>query len=214
MSSNAGRAIFIVYSLFTIPIITILISLMSDTFLAKFQKSAEKFGVKGGEDERYLGMQKRNRARGSRWKFITSKLFRKTSHPTDAPTRVDEGGSEDVERQDDAELGVDDYLTEEVMDEVRDIRRSVDQEVDAKLEKTRSSVSARSSEVEVGTSGRDGGTRRRTWRDIVDDADGDDAALGENAGEEDAVDGEEDDEIDEEDVQRVIKENRGGNSEV
>src|SRR5271156_4829443 len=54
---------------------TILISLMSDTFLAKFQKSAEKFGVKGGEDERYKRSVARAKAQGAKLRSFTRKVF-------------------------------------------------------------------------------------------------------------------------------------------
>lgn len=46
MTTNLGRAIYIVYSMLTIPIMTILVSLMSDAILSKFQKAAERFGVR------------------------------------------------------------------------------------------------------------------------------------------------------------------------
>src|SRR5579859_276430 len=122
---------------------TILISLMSDTFLAKFQESAKKFGVKGGEDERYIGLQKGRRERKSKWKRTLQKMFGGKSvsdnssgiqGPGGVGDRDMERDIEDVERKD-ADGEADDYLREEILEEVREIRRSVDQQVEAKLEK-------------------------------------------------------------------------------
>ena len=62
VTSNGGRVVYIVYSLFTIPIMTILISLMSDIFLSKFIKYSERFGVKGGDEQIFLNGQSRERA--------------------------------------------------------------------------------------------------------------------------------------------------------
>jgi hypothetical protein len=131
VTSNAGRAIYVVYSLLTIPIMTILISLMSDTFLSKFQKSAEQFGMKGGEDERYSRMKKLREQMGPRWKYYTKKMFRrKVEKPTfAATTRVDK----DVEQGRVPDRSEDDVLREEIMEEVEEIRRSVDDEVDAEM---------------------------------------------------------------------------------
>ena len=122
---------------------TILISLMSDTFLAKFQESAKKFGVKGDEDERYIGLQKGRRERKSKWKRTLQKMFGGKSVSDNSSGIQGAGGVgdrdmerdiEDVERQD-ADGEADDYLREEILEEVREIRRSVDQQVEAKLEK-------------------------------------------------------------------------------
>lgn len=164
MNSNAGRAIYIVYSLLTIPIMTILISLMSDTFLAKFQKSAEKFGVKGGEDERYRRSVARAKAHASKVKSFTRKLFtrkkstststvdqeQKPSTSSESPSlqpareeNLENGFERDLEKgkgKEEEECIADQALEEEVLSEVESIRRSVDKEVDQemKLDKTSS----------------------------------------------------------------------------
>lgn len=208
---------------------TILISLMSDTFLAKFQESAKKFGVKGGEDERYIGLQKERRERRSKWKRTLQKMFGGKS-ASDNNSVIQKAGvvrdrdmgrdGEDVERQD-VDGEEDDYLREEVLEEVREIRRSVEQQVEAKLEKRgsvdkRGSVTggvAKASEVEV--AGKEA-ARRRTWRDLADDGDADDEDNQEGEqgrGDEDGNDVEDDDGIDEDEVRKVIQENRKGASE-
>jgi len=206
---------------------TILISLMSDTFLAKFQKGAEKFGVKGGEDERYIHVQNVRRARGSCWKYCISKVFRR--HPpqgnaaiagegvnvgNQGPERNSTDRDVDVERQSaEDELGVDEYLRDDIMEEVREIRRSVDQQVDAKMikrgstDRRSSSAVARTSEVEVAERN---GARRRTWRDIAQDGDADDEGDREQEdGLEEGEDVDDEDGIDEDEVRRAIHENRG-----
>lgn len=181
VTSNAGRAIYVVYSLLTIPIMTILISLMSDTFLFKFQENAEKFGVKGGEDERYSRMKKMKKLReqmGPRWKYYSRKMMgQKVEKPTfpDTASAVDR----DVERgrveRDDS---MDDYLREEVMEEVEEIRESVDEEVDAELGIGSGKPLHHSRAERV-----DGGTRRRRpirfEQDENDDGDADDEGVNE-----------------------------------
>ena len=207
---------------------TILISLMSDTFLAKFQKGAERFGVKGGEDERYIHVRDQRRARGPCWKYCISKVFRR--HPPQGAAAVAEEGvnvgnqgaernstDRDVERQSaEEELGVDEYLRDDIMEEVREIRRSVDQQVDAKMikrgstDRRSSSAVARTSEVEVAERN---GARRRTWRDIAQDGDADDEGDREQEdGLEEGEDVDDEDGIDEDEVRRAIHENRGDTS--
>ena len=207
---------------------TILISLMSDTFLAKFQKGAEKFGVRGGEDERYIHVRDQRRARGSCWKYCFSKVFRRHPPPGAAAAAgegVNDGNrgpernssDRDVERQSTEEdIGVDEYLRDDIMEEVKEIRRSVDQQVDAKMikrgstDRRRSSAVARTSEVEVAERN---GARRRTWRDIAQDGDADDEGDQEQEdGLEEGEEGDDEDGIDEDEVQRAIHENRGDTS--
>jgi hypothetical protein len=168
---------------------TILISLMSDTFLFKFRESAEKFGVKGGEDERYSRMKKMREQMGPRWKYYSKKMMgQKVEKPTfpDTASAVDR----DVERgrveRDDS---MDDYLREEVMEEVEEIRESVDEEVDAELGIGSGKPLHHSRAERV-----DGGTRRRRPIRFVQD---------EN-------DGDADDEgVNEEEVESAIQETRG-----
>jgi hypothetical protein len=135
VTTNAGRAIYIVYSLFTIPIITIMISLLSDTFLAQFRKGAEQWGIKGNEDQRFLEGQHLCEERTPRWKKVTRKLFRPRvqksrseileEQPTPMETDIEQGL--DVSKVDD------DILREEVLEEVKSIQESVAETVDSQL---------------------------------------------------------------------------------
>lgn len=105
----------------------------------------------------------------------------------------------------------------EITEEVREIRLSVDQQVESTMVKRenmdkRTSIAAiaKSSEVEVAEKG---GARRRNWRELADDGDDGNAddegnhELEDDGTEED--DWEEDDDLDEDEVRRVIDENRG-----
>lgn len=206
---------------------TILISLMSDTFLAKFQESAKKFGVKGGEDERYIGLQKERRERRSKWKKTLQEMFGRRSvsdkkSVTPGMTGIEGEGDtgRDMEKQDEEIPEADDYLREEILEEVREIRRSVDEQVEARLEKRgsvnkRGSVTsgvAKATEVQVA---RKESTRRRAWRDLADDGDADDEndQEGEIGGGDENGEGVEDDGIGEDEVRKVIQENRNGKSD-
>jgi len=95
---------------------TILISLLSDTFLSKFQKKAERFGMKGGEDARYRDLLKR----GRKWDNRIRRLFRRRSMLT-------------MEGDKDLESGEtptgDEILEEEIMDEVHSIQDTVEESI-------------------------------------------------------------------------------------
>jgi hypothetical protein len=201
---------------------TILISLMSDTFLAKFQESAKKFGVKGGEDERYIGLQKERRERRSKWKRTLQEMFgrRSVSDNKSGTTGIEEDTRRDMEKQDNEIPEADDYLREEMLEEVREIRRSVDEQVEARLEK-RGSVNKRGSvtsgvakATEVQVAGKES-ARRRAWRDLADDGDADDEndQDGEIGGGDENDEGVGDDGIGEDEVRKVIQENRNGKSD-
>lgn len=103
---------------------TILISLMSDTFLSKFQKSAEKFGVKG-EDERYQDIIAQSQEKEQRGESFPRRLFgRKAEKPQIG---------KDVERGDVVSTTNDEILREEVLEEVESIQEEVNEEVDSEL---------------------------------------------------------------------------------
>ena len=104
---------------------TVLISLLSDTFLSKFQKATERFGVRGGEDQQFLEGQNHHQEKGPRWKFYTRKLFR----PRVKKPQVEK----DVERNGDVPNLEDDILREEILDEVASIQQSVNKKVDLTL---------------------------------------------------------------------------------
>ena len=112
VTTNIGRALYIVYSLLTIPIITILVSLMSDSLLSKFQKSAERWGVKRSEP-------KKKKSWRSYFRFK-----RKKRKP---------GVSEDI----DVEMGppVDDHeiLREEILEEMESLEDEAENEVEREL---------------------------------------------------------------------------------
>lgn len=74
VTSNAARVVYIVYSMFTIPIMTILISLMSDTLLSRLIKRTERFGVKGGENQTFIEGQ--NQRKYSAFRRLTRRPFR------------------------------------------------------------------------------------------------------------------------------------------
>ena len=180
VTTNAGRAVYIVYSLFTIPIMTILISFMSDAFLSKFQKRAERFGLKGGEDQRYS-----ERARkGKVWESGVKKLFRRWRR------RKSTEEDNDLESGRSPPTG-DEVLRNEILDEVRSIQENVDEEVPEPEngDENKSSLAASreldEDEVEGGSNGESSAHRRKSKRE------------------------KELDDIDEEDVERAIKENRG-----
>ena len=179
VTTNVGRAIYIVYSLFTIPIMTILISLMSDTFLSKFQKKAERFGTRGGEDARYSDLVKK----GRRWERRIRRLFHRRSKPIAEEDKDLESGQSPTNTGDD-------ILREEILDEVQSIEETVDERIDEsevedqKLAPVKEDVKEVDDNDVIGE-GSTGNTRRRRSKKH------------------------EDIEIDEEDVERAIKENRG-----
>jgi hypothetical protein len=104
---------------------TIVISLMSDTFLSRFQKSAEQFGVRGGEDQRYLRTQQTCAEERQRWKTYPRRMFRRK--------RRREQADNDIEQGQESSVTPDDQMRNEILEEVESIRRSVDQQVDAEL---------------------------------------------------------------------------------
>jgi hypothetical protein len=111
VTTNVGRAIYIVYSLFTIPIMTILVSLMSDSVLSKFQKSAERFGIKG-EDQRTKEHELKRRK------------FRRARKPP--------SGDVETGRIPTASTG-DEILREEILDELESLEQHVENQVDTDL---------------------------------------------------------------------------------
>jgi hypothetical protein len=180
VTSNAGRAVYVVYSLFAIPIITILISLMADTFFSKFQKGAEMFGVKGGEDQRFLDGQAECQEKGPRWKHYTRKVFRRRARKP----RVER----DVERTGDVPNLDDDILREEILDEVTSIEESVNEGVDLALGIEKPKTKKLEGETSNGERAGNSHVHRRRRRGDVETDD--------------------DERISEEDVDRAIQENR------
>ena len=180
VTSNAGRAVYVVYSLFTIPIMTILISLMSDTFLSKFQKAAEMFGVKG---------EKIN-------DFSTDKMsVKKKDHDGNIIPESFSGRrarkpqvEKDVERNGDVPNLDDDILREEILDEVTSIQESVNEGVDLALGIENPKTKMLEREISNGEGAGNSHVHRRRRRDDVEKDD--------------------DERISEEDVDRAIQENR------
>jgi hypothetical protein len=159
---------------------TILISLMSDTFLSKFQKKAERFGTRGGEDARYSDLVKQ----GRRWERRIRRLFRGRSEPIAEEDKDLESGQSPTTTGDD-------ILREEILDEVQSIEESVDERVneseveDQKLAPVKEDVKEVDDDDVIGEGSTTGNTRRRRSKKH------------------------EDINIDEEDVERAIKEHRG-----
>lgn len=109
---------------------TILISLLSDNFFSKFQKTAEKFGVKGIEDKQYLFMRNlRKRMPTPKWKVAFRKVFRRKPKPIKPPK---ESLQADIERYP-VPVVEDEILREEVLEEVESLRQSVSEQVDEEL---------------------------------------------------------------------------------
>jgi hypothetical protein len=138
VTTNAGRAIYIVYSLLTIPIITILVSLMSDTLLSSLQKKAEHLGVRSNEDQRYNARDAKCREKGPRWKRYTRKLFRGKLHiikeeGESPPPPPEDLGVEDLEAQIKKTTSGDEVLEDEVVGEVEHLERGGSEEVDSEL---------------------------------------------------------------------------------
>ena len=163
VTTNAARAVYIVYSLMTIPIMTILISLMSDAFLSRFQKSAEKFGVRGGEDQRYIAHRDECRRNGPRWRYYTRKVFHRRSRPAES-----ENAEIDVEQGPDMSNMEDELLRETVMEEMESIRQSVDVEDESLTDRAKSSVAIRQ-RPSVGSPESSGTCRRRMPPYAVED---------------------------------------------
>lgn len=181
VTTNAGRAVYIVYSLFTIPIMTILISLMSDTFLSRFQKRAERFGLKGGEDQRYSDLLKKGRMFEGRIK----RLFRRQPRtPTEEAKDLESGQAQTSTGEE--------ILRNEILDEVEAIEETAEEEIPEMDEKLPSIVSKEVDEETVeGESSDESSTRQRKSKkakgkelDGIDEEDVERAIL-ENRGEAD-----------------------------
>jgi hypothetical protein len=180
VTTNAGRAVYVVYSLFTIPIITIFISLMSDAFLSKFQKAAERFGIKGGEDEQFLEGQNECQRKGPRWGFYSRKLFRRKAKKPHV--------EKDVEQNTDVSNLGDEVLRDEILDEVASIQESVNEDVDLTLGVDKREGKVPESEISNREGVGNGHVHRRRQRDDLENDD--------------------DERICEEDVDRAIQETR------
>lgn len=154
MTSNAGRAIYIVYSLLTIPIMTILVSLMSDSVLSKFQQSAERFGVRGGEDKRYQKKKEERKKEPPKWKDRL-KIFHLKKATGKSKVKDLENGEPPL-------VGgmSDEILRDRIMEEVEEIEREADEGVDMGVENEKES----SGVVSLDADSSSGGTRRRTLR--------------------------------------------------
>jgi hypothetical protein len=124
----------------TIPIMTILVSLMSDSLLSKFQKSAERFGVKGGEDKRYQKQKPESKKEAPRWRDRFRIFHRK---------KTKRKPSEDLEKGPPPLVGTsnDEILEEEILEEVQDIERHAEEGEDMGLENGR--AASMSSETET-----------------------------------------------------------------
>jgi hypothetical protein len=130
--------VYVVYSLLTIPIITILVSLMSDTLLSSIQRKAENLGVRSNEDQRYNARDAKCREKGPRWRRYTRKLFRGKLHiikeePESLPPPPDDLGVDDVEAQIGKSKSGDDMMEDEVVGELEHLERRVSEEVDDQM---------------------------------------------------------------------------------
>jgi hypothetical protein len=160
---------------------------MSDTFLSRFQKSAEQFGVRGGEDSRYIGMQKVCRENGPRWKYYTNRIFRRNKKGVTV-------AEPDIENGPQSPTTGDDIMRQEILEEVESIRKSVDQQVDAELGFDNANTKALQREIaHLDGSEKKMGVRRRVTR-LDDDGDADDEG------------------IDDDDVEDAFRAARGGSS--
>jgi len=132
VTTNAGRAVYIVYSLMTIPIITILVSLLSEGLLSTLQKKAELIGVRVKEDERDVKQDKIRREKGPRWRRYTRKLFPRKLNVVKKEEAVTEGEVEDLESQA-PEVPEDEVLKDEIEGEVENLEQKVTRKVDTEM---------------------------------------------------------------------------------
>jgi hypothetical protein len=123
---------------------TILISLMSDAWLGRIQKRAERFGVRGGEDQGYLETVKRMREKPSKWQQFYRRVFR-------IKPKSGKSVQIDLERGRDVPNIEDDMLRDEMLEQVQTMEQSIDSEVDAELGITKEDAEAAEIE-EAGTS--------------------------------------------------------------
>ena len=159
MTSNAGRAIYIVYSLLTIPIMTILVSLMSDSVLSKFQRSAENFGMRGGEDKKYQ-KKKELKKEPPKWKDRL-KIFHLKKEPGKSKVKdLENGGPPLVDSMND------EILRDRIMEEVEEIERKAGEGVDMGIGDEKEGSGVLSPEAASSTSG----TRKRTLRNMAGEA--------------------------------------------
>jgi hypothetical protein len=121
VTTNPGRVIYIIYSLFTIPIITILVSLLSDSLLSRFQHAAEYLGVRT-EDQRDV-----DNARHGLKAYFTFRRKKEAQSPS---------------QEQDLEMGRprlpsvgDEILEEEVIDEMEKIEERADELADEQMSK-------------------------------------------------------------------------------
>ena len=125
VTKNLGKAIYIVYSLFTIPIMTILISLASDTFFSRFQRSAERLGTREEEDHRFQKMQQMARRRA----IIVRNYIRNLL------CRPSKSHGKDVEkfRTTSAPAGMnvqDEIIRDDIMEEIESMEQVADKEME------------------------------------------------------------------------------------
>jgi len=160
VTTNAGRAVYIVYSLMTIPIITILVSLLSDGLLSALQKKAEFIGVRGKEDERLVEKDKIRREKGPRWRRYTPKFFRRKLKIIKEEEAATQGEPEDLESQA-PEVPEDEVLKDEVEGEVENLERKVTREVDTEMGIGDNEALMIEEEITSGDIGNDQHPRRR-----------------------------------------------------
>jgi len=116
----------------TIPIITILVSLLSDGLLSTLQKKAELIGVRVKEAESVVKEDKISREKGPRWRRYTRKLFRRKLNVIKEEEPVTERELEDLESQA-PEVPEDEVLKDEVEGEVENLEQKVARRVDTEM---------------------------------------------------------------------------------
>lgn len=141
---------------------TIVISLMSETFLSRFQKAAEKFGVKGGEDHRFIKREE-FRQRGS----VPKRFFRRKGQRVPPEP--------DIEMGREASVTGEERMREEIREEVEEERRSIDQQVDIELGLDKADVKVL--DREIASFEKPSGVSRRRWTRLDDDGDADDEGI-------------------------------------
>ena len=147
---------------------TIMISWMSDTFLSQFQKGAERFGVKGGEDQMFLEVLNGGNTQLPRRKCYAEKTLRWRRKKRPVERDVERESGRDVPN-----IG-DDILREEILDEIQSIEESVNEEVNSEMRKSKPKKDLAEGE---GSSNKVGGSHHaHKWRKKGDE-EGVDSAI-------------------------------------
>lgn len=131
--------------------------------------------MKGGEDQRYIGMREESRQNVPRWRHYPKRIFRRKIQSL--PPELD------IERGREMGSTGEELMREEILEEVEEQRRSIDQQVDAELGLDRAEAKVLDQEIASLDKSRPGslsGVSRRRWTRLDDDGDADDEGIDED----------------------------------